>query len=224
MIMRCAIFDLDGTLVDTAPDLVAVANDMLAEMGAGPLDETTGRLAAGRGARALLTAGLSAAGRPLPDEDVWPALVEDFIARYQTRMSALSRPFPGVPELLEELRGQGLALAVCTNKREMLAVDLLDALGLAEYFDAIVGGDTLPEKKPHPAPVEWAAAQAGLLPHAAVMVGDSRADMAAAKAAGSLPVLAAWGYVAQPLDAYGAAHVITAPRDLHGVLRKRGNA
>ncbi len=217
--IRCIIFDLDGTLVDTAPDLIAVADEMLAELGAAPLDERAGRLAAGQGARALLTTGLKAAGRPLPEEDEWPALVEDFIARYQARMSDLSRPFPGVPELLEELYERGLALSVCTNKREILAADLLEDLGLLGFFHGIVGGDTLPEKKPHPAPVEQAAALAGVLPAAALLLGDSHADMAAAKSAGSLPVLAAWGYVAEPLSEYGAAHIIHHPRALHEVLR-----
>ena len=213
------IFDLDGTLVDTAPDLIAVADEMLAELQAGPLDAGQGRLAAGQGARALLTLGLQAAGRPLPGEDAWPALIEDFIARYQARMTALSRPFEGVPELLQRLADAGLTMSVCTNKRTELAEELLRALDLRAHFAAIVGGDSLPEKKPHPAPVEHAASLASAKPHQALMLGDSHADITAAKAAGSLPVLAAWGYVREPLAGYGAASICHHPAELESLLR-----
>ncbi len=218
-VITTIIFDLDGTLVDTAPDLIAVADAMLAEMGAGPLDVEQGRLAAGQGARALLTLGLKAAHRPLPAEDEWPALVEEFIARYQPRMTVLSRPFEGIATLLESLAAHGVAMSVCTNKREDLAVELLTACGLAGCFSGIVGGDTLPEKKPHPAPVRHAAALTGQTAEAALMLGDSHADIAAAQAAGSLPVLAAWGYVREPLHAYGATHICHHPAELESVLR-----
>ena len=208
--ISCIVFDLDGTLVDTAPDLLAVADEMLREMGAPPVPRAAGRLAAGEGARAMLTVGLKAADRPLPREEEWPALIEDFIRRYEARMTALSRPFEGVPMLLSRLTEKGVPLAVCTNKREALALKLLRELELAGFFDAIVGGDTCAEKKPHPAPLRLAVERAGGR-GAAVMLGDSRADMAAARAAGALPVLAAWGYVKEPLAAYGAAHILHAP-------------
>ena len=206
----CVVFDLDGTLVDTAPDLLAVADELLREMGAPPVPRGPGRLAAGQGARAMLTVGLEAAGKPLPAEGEWPALIEEFIRRYEARMTALSRPFAGVPELLERLAGKELALAVCTNKRELLARKLLRELGLEGFFTAIVGGDTCAEKKPHPAPLRLAVERAGGAA-AAVMLGDSHADMAAARAAGATPLLAAWGYVEEPLATYGAAHILRAP-------------
>ncbi len=212
------VFDLDGTLVDTAPDLLAVADELLAELGAPPVPRGPGRLAAGQGARAMLTVGLEAAGRPLPEEAEWPALVEEFIRRYETRMTALSRPFEGVPGLLEQLSQRGLALSVCTNKREGLARKLLSDLGLADYFGTIVGGDTCAQKKPHPAPVLRAASEAGTAPERVLLLGDSHADMEAARAAGALPVLAAWGYVKEPLSGYGAAHVCHAPPALADLL------
>ena len=208
------VFDLDGTLVDTAPDLLAVADGMLAEMGAPPVPRGPGRLAAGQGARAMLTVGLRAAGRPLPEEAEWPALIEEFIRRYEARMTALSRPFAGVPELLQRLAERGLALSVCTNKREALARRLLAELELAEYFRAVIGGDTCGEKKPHPAPVRRAAKEAGAPPERMLLLGDSVADMQAARAAGALPVLAAWGYVKAPLSAYGAARICQQPTTL----------
>ena len=215
------VFDLDGTLVDTAPDLLAVADEMLREMGAPPVPRAPGRLAAGQGARAMLTLGLEAGGKPLPPEEEWPALVEEFIRRYEARMTALSRPFAGVPELLSRLREKGMPLAVCTNKREALARKLLRELGLAHHFAAIVGGDTCVEKKPHPAPLRLAAERAGAV-GAVVMLGDSHADMGAARAAGALPMLAAWGYVEEPLASYGAAHILRAPLDFMDWLASTG--
>ena len=217
----CIVFDLDGTLVDTAPDLLAVADEMLAAMGAPPVPRGPGRLAAGRGARAMLTVGLQVAERPLPPEGEWPALIEDFIRRYEARMTALSRPFAGVPELLARLAEEGAPLAVCTNKREALARKLLRELGMEHFFAVIVGGDTCAEKKPHPAPLRLAVERAGGR-DAAVMLGDSHADMAAARAAGALPVLAAWGYVQEPLASYGAAHILHSPLEFMDWLASTG--
>ena len=213
------IFDLDGTLVDTAPDLLAVADELLRELGAPPVPRVPGRLAAGQGARAMLAVGLKAAGRPLPPEEAWAGLIEEFIRRYEVRMTVLSRPFPGVPELLARLAEGGAALAVCTNKREALARKLLTELGLGACFAAVVGGDTCTRKKPHPAPVRRAAAEAGTAPEGVLLLGDSHADMEAARAAGALPVLAAWGYVEEPLSAYGAAHICHVPSALAELLR-----
>jgi len=218
--VQCIIFDLDGTLVDTAPDLLAVADEMLRELHAPPVPRSTGRLAAGQGARAMLTLGLKAGRVPLPSEADWVPLIEEFIRRYEERMTRLSRPFDGIEELLETLAGQGLMLAVCTNKREALARRLLEELGLAEHFRAIIGGDSLPQRKPHPAPVRQAAERAGGEAARAIVLGDSRQDMQAARAAGALPVLAAWGYVEEPLAAYGAAHVCEQPAALESILRE----
>ncbi len=216
--MQCIIFDLDGTLVDTAPDLMAVADEMLRQLHAPPLPRSAGRLAAGQGARAMLTLGLRAGRVPLPSEADWPPLIEEFIRRYEARMTERSRPFKGVPELLERLAGQGLKLAVCTNKREALARKLLDALGLGGYFKGIIGGDSLPHRKPHPAPVQRAAELAGAQPRHSMMLGDSRADIQAAYAAGALPVLAAWGYVKEPLADYEAAHTCHSPAEVESLL------
>ena len=218
--MQCIIFDLDGTLVDTAPDLLAVADEMLRELHAPPLPRSAGRIAAGQGARAMLTLGLKAGRVPLPSEADWVPLIEEFIRRYEARMTRLSKPFDGIGELLERLAGQGLKLAVCTNKREALARALLEELGLAEHFHAIIGGDSLPQRKPHPAPVQRAAELAGAQPEHSIMLGDSRADMAAARAAASLPVLAAWGYVEEPLADYGAEHTCHSPTEVESLLER----
>ncbi len=209
------VFDLDGTLVDTAPDLMAVADDMLKELGAAPLEQGRARLAAGRGARELLTQGLEAAGRPLPPEERWPELVEEFIARYEARLSVLSRPFAGVPELLAWCRDAGVVMSVCTNKRESLARKLLRDLELDGCFERIIGGDTLPLRKPHPRPVLAALPEAH---DAAFMLGDSEQDMRAARAAGVAAVLAGWGYLPPRHDGLGADHVIPHPADITTLL------
>jgi phosphoglycolate phosphatase len=204
------VFDLDGTLIDTAPDLVAVANAMLREMGAGPLDPQAGRVAAGAGARALLTTGLQAAGRPLPAESDWPRLIRLFIERYERRIARKSRPFPGMRDFLSLMRAQGHRLAVCTNKKEPLARSLLRALRMHTHFDAIVGADTLGVGKPDPRPLRHSIAQAGGELRAALIIGDSHSDVLAARALGIPSVLVAWGYLDAPPACYQADYCIHA--------------
>ena len=204
------VFDLDGTLVDTAPDLVAVADSMLVEMGARPLEPEAGRIAAGSGARALLTAGLEASGMPLPAESDWPRLIGIFIERYRKRIARASRPFPGIVDFLALARAQGYRLAVCTNKKEPLAVALLRALNLHGHFGAIVGADTLGVGKPDPRPLRHSIEAAGGSPKRAVIIGDSHSDILAARALGIPSVLAAWGYLDAPPACYQADFCIHA--------------
>lgn len=211
---RTIVFDLDGTLVDTAPDLTAVANAMLAERAAPPLAHDEGRIRAGEGARALLAAGLRAAGLPLPAEGDWPAIIEEFTARYVARIAEKSRPFKGMPEVLETLLQRGHTLAVCTNKRRDLAEELLRALNMLQPFAAIVGGACVEVRKPHPKPLLHAIELVGGEVARSLFIGDSTADIEAAQAAGVPSVLAAWGYLHQPPEAYGATRIVQTPRDL----------
>ncbi len=198
------VFDLDGTLVDTAPDLIAVTNAMLSDMKCGPLPEEVGRVAAGQGARALLSAGLAAHGRPLPPDDAWPGLIAEFIHLYAGCIAERSRPFAGMREVIRHCRAAGFALAICTNKKDFLAESLLRELGMAEDFQAIVGANTLGVGKPDPAPLLHGIAQAGGEPRRALLLGDSMADVLAARAAGVLSALAGWGYLDRPASAYQA--------------------
>jgi phosphoglycolate phosphatase len=172
-------FDLDGTLVDTAPDLVGALNMILAEEGLPPLPFDEVRLMVGRGARALLERGFAAAGHPL-DALTAPKLVERFIAIYLDRIAQESAPFPGVVEVLATLRQAGAKLVVCTNKLTNLSVALLDALKLSTAFDAVVGADLSPAAKPDPIHVLTAIKAVGGDPRRAVMVGDSINDALAA--------------------------------------------
>ena len=209
------VFDLDGTLVDTAPDLIAVTNDMLVTMDCGPVPEDAGRIAAGQGARALLCTGLEAHGRPLPPEDAWPELIAEFIRLYAERIAERSRPFAGMRDVVRYLRSAGFGLAVCTNKKDFLAESLLRELGMAEDFHAIVGANTLGVGKPDPAPLLHGIAQAGGEPERALLLGDSMADVLAARAAGAFSALAGWGYLDRPASAYQADFTVeTIPETL----------
>ncbi|MDR6626927.1 phosphoglycolate phosphatase [Caulobacter segnis] len=200
-------FDLDGTLVDTAPDLVGSLNSILAEesLPALPFDEV--RLMVGRGARALLERGFAAAGAPLDAEHA-PALVQRFIALYLTRIADESAPFPGVVDVLTELKAAGARLVVCTNKLTHLSVALLDATGLTPFFDAVVGADSAPAAKPDGRHVAAAVAAVGGEVTRAVMVGDSINDALGARNAGVPSVLVSFGYTEDPVETLGGDLVI----------------
>lgn len=200
-------FDLDGTLVDTAPDLVGSLNAILAEesLPALPFEEV--RLMVGRGARALLERGFAAAGAPLGAEHA-PALVQRFIALYLTRIADESAPFPGVVETLTDLKAAGARLVVCTNKLTHLSVALLDATGLTPFFDAVVGADSAPAAKPDGRHVAAAVAAAGGEIARAVMVGDSINDALGARNAGAPSVLVSFGYTEDPVETLGGDLVV----------------
>jgi phosphoglycolate phosphatase len=191
-------FDLDGTLVDTAPDLVGTLNVILSEEGLRPLALAHARDLIGHGARRLLERGFQAAGEPLADERM-PALFDRFIARYLAHIADESRPFPGVVEALEALRAGGARLAVCTNKPTRLSNALLDALGLGRLFEAVVGPDSAPAGKPDPRHLEAAIAAAGGSSDHAVMVGDAATDAGAARAARVPLILVSFGYTETPV-------------------------
>lgn len=200
-------FDLDGTLVDTAPDLVGSLNAILAEesLPTLPFDEV--RLMVGRGARALLERGFAAAGAPLHAEQA-PALVQRFIDLYLTRIADESAPFPGVVETLTELKTAGARLVVCTNKLTHLSVALLDATGLTPFFDAVVGADSAPAAKPDGRHVAAAVAAVGGEVSRAVMIGDSINDALGAKNAGVPSVLVSFGYTEDPVETLGGDLVV----------------
>ena len=142
-------FDLDGTLVDTAPDLIGTLNVLLEQEGLPPFPIARARPFIGRGARWMIETGFDAAGAPLHPDRV-PALFDRFIARYLSRIADESRPFPGCEAALDHLKARGARLVVCTNKRTDLSVALLKALGLARRFDAVIGADAAPPSNPTP--------------------------------------------------------------------------
>ena len=197
-------FDLDGTLVDTAPDLTAGLNHALSCLGRPPIAPESVRHMVGHGVRALLQQGLAATG------DADPALIERgvplFLDHYTAHIADHSTAFPGVDAALAQLESAGAVLAICTNKPEALARELVAAMGWHGRFAAIVGGDTLPQRKPDPAPLFAAIARAG--GGAAAFVGDSITDTDTARAAGLPCVAVTFGFRDRPADALGATVLI----------------
>ncbi len=207
------VFDLDGTLIDTAPDLVATLNIIFARENFAPVPYESARKMVGRGARVMIERGLKAQGRMLPPPEL-ERLFRDFIAYYGLHIADHSRPFTGVEPALAELSGRGCRLAVCTNKLEHLSVALLDALGLSRCFAAICGQDTFSVQKPEPEILRATIKKSGGRLDAAVMVGDSATDIAVARAAG-IPVIAVdFGYTDVPAAGLGADRVVSRFADL----------
>ena len=177
------VFDLDGTLVDSAPDIAEAVNKTLADRGLRRLPIARVESLIGCGSRDLVARALeSSHARPSP-EDLDAALA-DYLAHYRASPAALARLYPGVCDALEALRARGLSLGVCTNKHEDLAKTVLEALGLSDYFRSIVGGDRLPWRKPDPRHLRAVAEELGAPPERVVYVGDSEIDRQCARAAG----------------------------------------
>lgn len=213
-----AVFDLDGTLVDTAPDLVATLNIILGREKLPAIAFEDARTLIGGGARKLLERGLAIEG-VRPEAARMERLVADFIAHYADNIANGSRPFDGTLAALDELAAGGFRLAVCTNKLEWLSLRLLDTLGLSARFAAICGADTFGVAKPDPAILTATIARAGGQVGHAVMIGDSATDVGAARAAG-LPVICVdFGYSDRPVAELRPDQVISHMRDLPAAIR-----
>jgi len=192
------IFDLDGTLVDSAPDLTEALNRVLADQGLPSVELAAVRHMIGDGAVKLIERGFAAAGLAF-DGNLPQDLRQSFLDHYEDCMTDKTRPFPGVIEALEHLAGEGLRMAVCTNKPAAMSEVILDRLGLDRFFDALLGGDSLAVTKPDPAPLYAAIKGAGGEvvsgeASGAVMIGDSHTDVATARAAGTPVVVVSFGY------------------------------
>lgn len=200
--------DLDGTLVDTAPDLMAALNTVLRKGGYPTLglEEATSMI--GAGARALVERGLAAVGAELNVEEI-DRIFDDFFAHYTSHIADEGRPFPGAVESIDRFRAAGWKTAVCTNKLEGLSRRLLEELSILDRFDAVGGGDSFDVKKPNPEHLWRTIAAAGGDAKRAVMVGDSETDIATAKAAG-IPVVAVnFGYTPLPVETFSPDRVIS---------------
>ena len=195
---RTVVFDLDGTLVDTAPDLINALNFILDREGLPPVPLHAARNMIGAGARKLIERGLELEGRSMSVEDV-TRLTGDFIDYYAAHIADASRPFEGLESALDDLSAHGYRFAVCTNKLEWLSKRLLDQLGLSSRFAAICGADTFGVSKPDPAILRQTIAQAGGQMSSAIMVGDAGPDIGVARRAG-IPVIGVeFGYTEIPI-------------------------
>ena len=214
--VKAVLFDLDGTLIDSAPDLAGTANDMRATRGLPALPFEQFRPMVGSGARGMIGVALGIT----PADDGFIALRDEFFDRYEVRMTQHTRTFDAVPAMLDAIEALGLRWGIVTNKAQRFTNPLVAALGLDVRAGAVVSGDTTPHSKPHPAPLLEAARQMGVAAHDCVYVGDDLRDVQAGHAAGMATVAAGWGYlgVGEPVGAWGAQHVVHSPDELLKLL------
>jgi phosphoglycolate phosphatase len=215
------MFDLDGTLLDTAPDMIGALNSLLAENRLDPLPEAGVRSSVSHGSSRLVRLGF-----PEADSARFAALQNRFLEIYGATLSARTRLFAGMDSVLAELPRRGLKMGVITNKPARLTDALLAALGLSAKFVCVISGDTLSERKPHPLPMLHAANLAGAAPGDCLYLGDAERDVQAAHAAGMQAVVATYGYLASDEDwrAWGGDGFIDRPIDLLGWLDRRHSA
>lgn len=215
-VAECVLFDLDGTLADTAPDLAYALNLLRNERGLEPVPVATLRSHVSHGARGMLEAGLGV----MPADAEFIVLRDRFLQLYEDNLVRDSCLFDGMPALLDGLEARGLTWGIVTNKAERFAVPLIAGLGLASRTGCLVGGDTTGRAKPHPDPLLEGARRIGVDPRGCLYVGDDRRDVEAGIAAGMTPVVALYGYLhgADPHD-WGAPWMIASPLDLLDGLR-----
>jgi phosphoglycolate phosphatase len=212
-------FDLDGTLVDTAPDLVDTLNLVLEEAGLDPVPYSEARNLVGGGARALIERGLAFEREKLPASEV-DRLLSRFLVHYEAHLADRSRAFPEVGAVLDALAAKGALLVVCTNKLERFSLKLLQTLGLSERFAVVAGADTFDVRKPDPGHLLGAIARAGGRSTAAVMVGDSETDVLTAQRAKVPMVAVSWGYSRTPAGELGADRLIERMNELPGAVEE----
>ncbi len=214
---KLVLFDFDGTLADTAPDLAEAANKQRVRRGLEPLPYETLRPYASAGARGLLKAGLDMS----PEDADYDTCRQQFLQDYENDMTRHTTLFPGISELLAALRDHAYVWGIVTNKAEYLALPLVSHLGLADECAVTVGGDTTAHSKPHPAPLLHAAEKAGFAPQDCIYIGDDQRDIIAGKAAGMGTVVAAYGYCGQDtaLAAWNADAIASTPQELWPVIQ-----
>lgn len=218
--LRGVLFDLDGTLIDSAPDLAGAANRLRADHGLEPLPLESLRPMVGSGARGMVGVAFGVA----PGDERFEALRDAFLAHYAAGLLERTRPFDGVQEMLSALEADGVAWGIVTNKATRFTRPIVAGLGLAQRARVVVCGDTTPHSKPHPEPLLYAARTLDLAPENVAYVGDDLRDAQAARAAG-MPMLAAtWGYLGlgEPVHEWGADALVDAPSQVLEWLRARG--
>lgn len=220
--VKAVLFDLDGTLIDSAPDLGAAADKMRTDRGLASLPLEDYRHMAGAGARGMLGIAFGMT----PDHPEFAAMREEFFQNYERRMTELSRAFDGVPELIDAIVGRGMAWGIVTNKQMRFTGPLVRQMPLLAAAGTVVGGDTTAHAKPHPAPLLEAARQLGLAPGECLYVGDDERDIVAGRAAGMPTVAATYGYLGSKADtlAWGADAQIDSPSALLSLLKPANEA
>ena len=215
--VRAVLFDLDGTLIDSAPDLAGAGNDMRVARGLEPYPLAHFRPMVGSGARGMVGRAFDIG----PQDTRFTALKDEFLQRYEARMTAETRVFPEMLPVLDALGAAALPWGIVTNKAARFSEPLVRALGLMARAATLVCGDTTAHSKPHPEPLLEAARRIGVEPVHCVYVGDDFRDVQAGRAAGMATIAVRWGYLGagDPIDAWGADHVAQTPADLLKLLR-----
>ena len=206
------LFDLDGTLIDSAPDLAGAANDLRAHHGLPALPYHLLRPMVGTGARGMVSVAFGVT----PDNAGFAELRDAFLARYAERLLEQTRVFAAMVPVLDALDAAGLRWGIVTNKAMRFTAPLVDGLGLSVRAAVVIAGDSTPHAKPHPAPLLEAARRIGVASAGCVYIGDDHRDIVAGQAAGMGTLAAAWGYLGQgePVQAWGADGVLSSPAEL----------
>ena len=214
--IRAILFDLDGTIADTAPDLAQAANSLRIADGVPPLSVEILRPFASQGARGLLKEAIGL----MPNDPGFEHARLRFLSFYENNLCVYTKLFPGIPQLLDGIEARGLPWGIVTNKVEYYALPLIAKLGLTSRCAITVGGDTTPNPKPAPDPLLYAALSINISPEACLYVGDDLRDVKAARAAGMTSVAVRWGYLGEgpPIEQWNADHIVRTPKDLHDLL------
>jgi phosphoglycolate phosphatase len=216
-VVRAVLFDLDGTLIDSAPDLAGAGNDMRVARGLDPHPLSHFRPMVGAGARGMVGRAFDVG----PDHESFGALRDEFLQRYEKRMTQETHVFPEVVPVLEAITASGLSWGIVTNKATRYSEPLVRALGLLPPAATLICGDTTPHSKPHPEPLLEAARRMGFSPADCLYVGDDLRDVQAGRAAGMRTAAVRWGYLGagESIENWGADHLIDMPADLLKLLR-----
>lgn len=213
---EAVLFDLDGTLIDSAPDLAGAANELRAAHGLPALPYECFRPMVGSGARGMVGVAFDVG----PQHERFAELRDDFLRRYELRMTHETRVFDAVLPVLEVLERRQRPWGIVTNKAARFTDPLIRSLGLHPRAAAVIAGDTTPHSKPHPAPLIEAARRLGCEPSQCIYIGDDVRDVQAGRAAGMTTVVAGWGYlgVGEPIETWGAEYIIRTPAELLNLL------
>lgn len=213
---KAVLFDLDGTLLDTAPDLADAVNRLRTERGLEPAPYETLRCVASQGSPGLLRVAFGVS----PGDEGYAELVKGFLANYKAAMTVKTRLFDGITEMLEGLKERGINWGIVTNKIAQLTDPLVVQIGLHEA-GCVISGDTTPHSKPHPEPVREAARRLGMAPADCWFVGDDLRDVQAGQAAGAITIAAGWGYCVDA-HVWGADRLAASPMEVLELVRKAG--
>jgi len=220
------VFDLDGTLIDSVPDLALALNVLMDEEGLHHVREDQVPAFVGEGAHVLVTKAMAAVGRPISGGPAGAGdlerLHDRFVALYDANPAGQTRTYEGAEDLLRALHARGVPMGVCTNKPQGPTIGVLEALGLSPFFAAVVGGGLIPEKKPDPAPLLLTLERMGVAPNRAVLIGDTPYDVGAARAAGMPVVMVDYGYSPVPPGEAGADILVSSLAEVMGALLSLG--